>query len=230
MGYSLALNGDINNTLVKYNASGEELWNFASENMHYYNDFHIDASDVSYIMNQVLIDPFPHKIFNQPFPIASLIKIDKDGQSKGETFFNGPEYAEFFGERLIPHSDGRLLLAGSVGNQSFFKGLYFFETEHDATLGLSHDLSSSKTKDTLGQNYPNPVSNNTTIPFNLINSGKIVIRLYNTQGGLIREITSAVYPSGRHLVTFDTKGLPTGIYFYQLESSGIKQAKKMIVK
>lgn len=230
VGYSLAINGDINNTLVKYSTSGEELWNFASENMRYYNDFHIDASDVSYIMDQVLIDPFPHKIFNQPFPIASLIKIDKDGQSKGETFFNGPEYAEFFGERLIPHSDGRLLLAGSVSNQSFFKGLYFFETEHDVTLGLSDGLNSSATKDMLGQNYPNPVSNSTTIPFTLINSGKVVIRLYNTQGSLIREIASAVYPSGRNLATFDTKGLPTGVYFYQLESSGIKQAKKMIVK
>ena len=230
IGYSLALNGDINNTLVKYNASGDEVWNFASENMRYYNDFHIDASDVSYIMNQVLIDPFPHKIFSQPFPIASLIKIDKDGQGKGETLFNGPEYAEFFGERLIPHSDGRLLLAGSVGNQSFFKGLYFFETEHDATLGLSDGLNSSTTKDALGQNYPNPVANITTIPFDLINSGKVVIRLYNTQGSLIREIASAIYPSGRNLITFDTKGLPTGVYFYQLESSGIKQAKKMMIK
>lgn len=230
VGYSLALNGDINNTLVKYNASGDELWNFASENMRYYNDFHIDASDVSYVMDQVLIDPFPHKIFNQPFPIASLIKIDKDGQNKGETFFNGPEYAEFFGQKLIPHSDGRLLLAGSVSNQSFFKGLYFFETEHDATLGLSDDLNSSTTKDALGQNYPNPASNSTTIPFTLISSGKVVIRLYNTQGSLIREIASAVYPAGRNLITFDTKGLPTGVYFYQLESSGIKQAKKMIIK
>lgn len=229
-GYSLALDGDIHNTLVKYSASGVQLWDFASENMRYYNDFHIDASDVCYIMNQVLTDPFPHKIFNQPFPIASLVKVDKNGQNKGETFFNGPAYAEFFGQKLIPHSDGRLLLAGSVGNQSFFKGLYFFETEHDATLGLSEGLSTSATMDLLGQNYPNPVSNSTTIPFTLINGGKVVIRLYNTQGSLIREIATAVYSSGRNIVTFDTKGLPPGLYFYQLESSGIKQAKKMIIK
>ncbi|KFC19209.1 T9SS type A sorting domain-containing protein [Chryseobacterium sp. FH1] len=230
VGYSLALSGDINNTVIKYNASGEQLWNFASENMRYYNDFHIDASDVCYIMNQVLTDPFPHKIFNQPFPIASLVKIDKNGQEKGETFFNGPEYAEFFGKRLIPHSDGRLLLAGSVGNQSFFKGLYFFETEHDATLGLADGLNISTTNGLLGQNYPNPVSDITTIPFTLIDSGKVVVRLYNTQGNLIREIANATYPSGKNRITFDTKGLPTGIYFYQIESSGIKQAKKMIVK
>jgi len=229
-GYSLALDGDIHNTLVKYSSSGEQLWDFASESMRYYNDFHIDASDVCYIMNQVLTDPFPHKIFNQPFPIASLIKIDKNGQNKGESFYTGPAYAEFFGQKLIPHSDGRLLLAGSVGNQSFFKGLYFFETEHDATLGLSDGLNHSSSHNLLGQNYPNPVSNSTTIPFTLNNRGKVVIRLYNTLGSKVREITNAIYSSGSNTVIFDTKGLPSGIYFYEIESSGIKQTKKMIIK
>lgn len=230
VGYSLALDGDIHNTLVKYSADGEQLWDFESENMRYYNDFHIDASDVCYIMDQVLIDPFPHKIFNQPFPIASLIKVDKNGQNSSETLFTGPAYAEFFGQKLIPHSDGRLLLAGSVGNQSFFKGLYFFETEHDATLGLSDELDASTTKDVLGQNYPNPVSNITTIPFTLAKSGQLILRLFNMQGSLIKEITNANYAKGPGKVTFDTNGLPTGVYLYQLESSGIKQTKKMIIK
>lgn len=229
-GYSLSNNGDLHNTVVKYSASGEELWDFASENMRYYNDFHIDASDVCYIMNQINTDPFPHKIFKQPFPMASLLKVDKNGQTKGETLFTGPEYAEFIGKRLIPHSDGRLLLAGSVGNQSFFNGLHFFETEHDATLGVSDGLNPSTQQDLLGQNYPNPVSNSTTIPFTLTKGGKVVIKLYNTQGSLIREIVSAFYPAGNNTVLFNTKGLPTGIYFYQLETSGIKQSKKMIVK
>ncbi len=230
VGYSLSITGDINNTLVKYSPAGEQLWNFESENLRYYNDFYIDASDMSYIMNQIITDPFPYKIFSQPFPIASLVKIDKNGQNKGETSFIGSEYAEFFGQKLIPHSDGRLLLAGSIGNQSFYKGLYFFETEHDGTLGLSDGLNPSTVNDTLGQNYPNPVSESTTIPFNLINAGKVVVRLYNTQGSLIRELTNANYPKGSNKVIFDTQGLPTGIYFYQLESSGIKQAKKMIIK
>ncbi|UQB69337.1 T9SS type A sorting domain-containing protein [Epilithonimonas zeae] len=230
VGYSLAINGDINNELVKYSPTGEQIWNVKSENMRYYNDFYIDASDVSYIMNQTLIDPFPHKIFSQPFPIASLLKIDKNGMNKGETFFTGPEYAEFFGERLIPHSDGRLLLAGSVSNQSFYKGLYFFETEHDAVLGLSDGLIPSTTQDTLGQNYPNPASNSTTIPFNLINGGKVIIKLYSTQGSLIKEISNGVYSKGSNRITFNTNDLPTGIYFYQIESSGIKQVKKMIIK
>ncbi len=229
-GYSLAINGDIHNVLLKYSASGEQIWNFASENLRYYNDFHIDASDEVYIMNQVVTDPFPHKIFQEPFPISSLIKMDKDSQNRSETLFTGPEYAEFFGQKLVPHNDGRLLLAGSAGNQSFYKELYFFETEHDAVLGISDGQNIAENRDFLGQNYPNPVSGKTTIPFRLNNSGKLTIKLYNAHGSLVQEIASGNYSSGENIVTFDSTNLPSGIYFYQLESSGIRQAKKMIIK
>lgn len=229
-GYSLADNGDIHNTLIKYSPDGELLWNFASENMRYYNDFHIDGSDVCYLMDQVIADPFPHKIFTQPFPIASLITVDQNGQNSNENFFVGPEYAEFYGERLVPHADNRLLLAGSVGNQAFYKGTYFFETQHDGTLSNAGDLTPDATKNTLGQNYPNPVKGITKIPFTLINGGTAVIRLYNIQGRYIGEIANDNYAAGPATVTFDAKGLAPGIYFYQIESNGYKQARKMIVK
>ncbi|KOS04821.1 hypothetical protein AM493_01250 [Flavobacterium akiainvivens] len=230
VGYSLADNGDIHNTLVKYTADGELLWDFASENMRYYNDFHIDGSDVCYIMNQAIVDPFPHKIFNMPFPIASLVTVDSNGENSNEAFFVGPEYAEFYGERLVPHPDNRLLLAGSVSNQAFYQGTYFFETEHDGTLGLPGELTPDTQHNILGQNYPNPVREVTSIPFTLVNGGKAALRLYNAQGRYIREIANDIYASGSNTITFDTKGLAPGIYFYQIEYNGFKQARKMVIK
>lgn len=230
IGYSLAINGDIHNTLIKYSATGEQLWDFASENMRYYNDFHIDGSDVCYIMDQVNIDTFPHKIFSQPFAIASLVTVDANGQNSDEQFFIGPEYAEFYGERLVPHTDNRLLLAGSLGNQAFYKGTYFFETQHDGTLGLPAVQNPDKKQNALGQNYPNPVKGTTKIPFTLVNGGKTVMRLYNIQGRFIKEIANDTYGTGTSTITFDAKGLAPGIYFYQIESNGFKQAKKMIIK
>lgn len=230
IGYSLAINGDIHNTLIKYSTTGEQLWDFESENMRYYNDFHIDGSDVCYIMDQVNIDPFPHKIFNMPFAIASLVTVDASGQNSNEEFFIGPEYAEFYGERLVPHADNRLLLAGSVANQAFYKGTYFFEAQHDGTLGIPVVSNPETRRNLLGQNYPNPVNGTTTIPFTLTTGGKAVIRLYNIQGRFIKEIANDVYGIGAGTVTFNAKGLAPGIYFYQIESNGFKQARKMIVK
>ncbi|RZJ28976.1 MAG: T9SS type A sorting domain-containing protein [Chryseobacterium sp.] len=88
----------------------------------------------------------------------------------------------------------------------------------------------SGNQDFLGKNYPNPVSGKTTIPFRLNKSGKLTIKLYNIRGSLVQEIASGNYSSGENIVTFDSTNLPSGIYFYQLESSGIRQAKKMIIK
>lgn len=228
IGYSIdPLVGDIHNALVKYDADGNELWDFASEDMRYYNDFLIDGSDNCFIMNQQIIDPFPHKIYNAPFPIATLITVDAEGNGD-EQFFVGPEYAEFYGEALIAHPDDRLLLGGNAGNQVFYEGLYFFETEHDA-LGLDDIGNPVSDRNSLGQNFPNPVVGKTEIPFYLINGGKASIKLYNNQGRLVTEIASDNFASGKNTMEFDASGLSEGIYYYQITSGKFKQARKMVV-
>lgn len=226
-GYSLAMNDIINNTLIKYNAGGNEVWTFASEDMRFYNDFHIDGSDKCYIMTQMIINPFPHKIFNAPFPTATLIVIDDAGNGE-EEFFVGPEYAEFYGERLIPHQDDRLLLAGSAANQAFYEGLYFFETQHDGTLGVDTHTP-VKEQNYLGQNYPNPAVSTTNIPFYLVQGGKASIKLYNSQGRFIKEIANDSFSVGQNSITFETTGLSEGIYFYQITAGKFKQARKMVI-
>lgn len=227
VGYSIDNNQDIHNSLVKYDAEGNQLWVFESENMRYFNDFHIDGSDNCYIMNQVTIDPFPHKIFNSLFPISTLITVNAAGNGE-EEFFIGDEYAEFYGKDLVPHADDRLLLAGNIGNQSFFQGLHFFETQHDGSLGTTdHETAIQKNK--LGQNYPNPVISNTTIPFYLLNTERVSIKLYSSTGRLINELANDTFNSGTNTVVFDAQILSPGIYFYQLTAGKFKQARKMIV-
>jgi uncharacterized delta-60 repeat protein len=227
VGYSLAENGDIHNVLVKYSPDGDELWVFASENMRYYNGFHLDGSDNCYIMDQQIIDPFPHKIYLQPFPIATLITVDAGGNGE-EEFFVAPEYAEFFGETLVPHGDDRLLLAGNIGNQAYFEGTYFFETEHDGSLSTGeHGIPGAG--NSLGQNYPNPVKGITQIPLHLANGGRGTIKLYNSQGRLVKEIANDVFATGDSTVEFDAAGLSEGIYYYQISIGKFRQARKMVV-
>lgn len=231
VGYSLnPFTGDIHNVILKYSTDGELLWNAESDNMRYYRDFHIDADDKVYVLNQETISTPPHKIVATLFPIATLLTFDKNGENKDEKAFVGPEYSEYYVSRLIPNSNNKLLLAGTVADQSFYKGFYFFETEHKSTLGLSDQFPTDSKRDVLGQNYPNPVNGNTTIPFTLINGGKVEINLYNIQGQFIRTIKSGTYPKGKNTVILHSKGLPSGIYFYQLKSQGTQQTKKMIIK
>ncbi len=229
IGYSLAINGDIHNVLLKYSTEGDLVWNVTSDNMRYYNDFYIDASDKSYVLNQEIIDPSRHKIVVSLFPIASLLTVDKNGENKKETQFIGPEFSEFYPKKLIPNNNNKLLLAGTVADQSFYRGLYFLETDYDGTLDVSDEVITDKKKDVLGQNFPNPANEKTTIPFTLSEDSKVVIRLYNLQGSFITEITNASYSAGKNKVDFTTKSYPTGVYLYQLDINGRKQTKKMLI-
>lgn len=228
VGYSLALNGEINNTILKYNPAGELLWSYASELMRYYNSFHLDGSDKAYVMNQEIIDVFPAMSYSGYFTRPTLVTVEADGTGD-ELFFIGPEYAQFYGEEIVAHEDDRLLLSGSLNNQNFFEGVYFFETEHDGTAGIGDHGNVPNNANRLGQNYPNPANGITEIPFHLTDGGKATLTLYDVQGRPIREIANDTFSVGDNTVQFDATGLSEGIYFYQITAGKFKQARKMVV-
>lgn len=66
----------------------------------------------------------------------------------------------------------------------------------------------------LGQNFPNPFSSTTTIPFTLQQQEKVEITVYNTAGTLVRTISSGEQPAGAYQIAFDAADLPTGVYIY----------------
>ena len=228
VGYSLAMSGEIHNTVLKYSPTGELLWDYASDLMRYYNGFHLDGSDKAYVMNQEIIDVFPAMSYAGYFPRPTLVTVEADGTGD-ELFFVGPEYAQFYGEEIVAHEDNRLLLGGSLNNQGFFEGVYFFETEHDGTAGIGDHGDVANNGNRLGQNYPNPVNGITEIPFYLTDGGKATLTLYDVQGRPIKEIANDTFNVGENTIQFNASGLSEGIYFYQITSGKFKQARKMVI-
>jgi hypothetical protein len=83
------------------------------------------------------------------------------------------------------------------------------------------------------QNYPNPFSNTTHIPFELPKACHVRIRLYkDIKAAPITTITDADYPPGFHSVFWDVTSipdiLPSGQYLYSIEAGDFKYVKKMI--
>lgn len=68
----------------------------------------------------------------------------------------------------------------------------------------------------LGQNYPNPVVDETTIPFELGEYSHYDLRLFNTKGQLIRVLDSDHGTIGKYNLSIDLKDLSPGVYYYQL--------------
>lgn len=66
----------------------------------------------------------------------------------------------------------------------------------------------------LGQNYPNPVVDETSISFVISERTFVSLKVYNMQGSAVAELAGKEYPAGKHRVEFIPGNLPNGSYSY----------------
>jgi hypothetical protein len=81
----------------------------------------------------------------------------------------------------------------------------------------------------LEQNYPNPFNPTTDIKYQLAKPGFVTITVYNMLGMEIAKLVNEDKSAGIHSLKYDAAHLPSGIYFYRLESGSYVKTKKMIL-
>lgn len=81
----------------------------------------------------------------------------------------------------------------------------------------------------LHQNYPNPFNPETKIIFDLPESKKVKIEVFNVLGQKIKTILNKQISAGTHQVGFDARGLPSGVYLYRINAGEYQQVKKMVL-
>jgi photosystem II stability/assembly factor-like uncharacterized protein len=87
----------------------------------------------------------------------------------------------------------------------------------------------------LEQNYPNPFNPNTVISYSLPSASNVKLIVYNTLGQTIKVLENEYKHAGNYTVNFNASDLPSGIYFYTIQtiSNDGKQiftsTKKMIL-
>ena len=82
----------------------------------------------------------------------------------------------------------------------------------------------------LEQNYPNPVSGETIIPFEIPAETFVSLKVFNTAGTEIKELAGKKYFAGKHTATFNARELPEGIYIYTLKTDDYTGSRKMIIE
>lgn len=121
--------------------------------------------------------------------------------------------------------------------------LPFLDSPADNTSNSSPTISSGQEQASprnflLLQNYPNPFNTATAINFiipSINREGvKIILKIYNVRGQVIRYLLDERMEPGSHSVVWDGKdnlGQPvaSGIYFYELRTGEVRKARKMIV-
>jgi hypothetical protein len=89
----------------------------------------------------------------------------------------------------------------------------------------------------LGQNRPNPFNPETAIPFSLASSGRVIIRIYDIAGRLVRTLVDRPETPGFHIARWDGRTdegafTASGVYLYRIQYpvGGISAMKLIVVR
>ena len=80
----------------------------------------------------------------------------------------------------------------------------------------------------LYQNYPNPFNPTTTIRYKLEKEERISLRIFDAMGRQVALLFEGIQTEGMHEILFDATGLPTGIYFYRLDTSALAKTGSIL--
>ena len=100
--------------------------------------------------------------------------------------------------------------------------------ETPTAMGISDDVPIASSYK-LGQNYPNPFNPTTHIRFNIPETGNTKLTVFNIMGEAVANLVDGVVPAGGHTVSWNAANMPTGVYFYRMESGNFSQTRKLLL-
>jgi len=107
----------------------------------------------------------------------------------------------------------------------------FTQKGDDIILHLNTEYTTRQTPDfyRLAQNYPNPFNGATTIEYELPFRDQAKVELFDVTGRRVLLLVDARQPAGKHILQVDAQELPSGLYYYRLQSGKFRQTKKMLL-
>ena len=161
-----------------------------------------------------------------------LLKINSHGDTLWTRTFGG-SYNDG-AEAVIQTSDGNYLVAGGTYSYGVGNGdIWLLCIEGPPT-----DAPPQALRDAPGfvlqGSYPNPFNSTATIWFTLPEPSWVTLKVFNMLGRSIDRNYSIQsekgwMTSGAHSIIFDGSGLPSGIYFYQIQTLNQGAIGKMLI-
>jgi len=81
----------------------------------------------------------------------------------------------------------------------------------------------------LAQNYPNPFNATTVVEYSLAAEGRVVLRVQDMLGREVAVLADGTRGAGRHAVSWNAAGLPSGVYTCCMEAEGTVLTRRMAV-
>ncbi|MGH7454082.1 MAG: T9SS type A sorting domain-containing protein, partial [bacterium] len=81
----------------------------------------------------------------------------------------------------------------------------------------------------LSQNYPNPFNPVTGVQFSVVSNQWVSLKVYDVLGNEVATLVNEKKPAGFYRVSFDAKGLVSGVYFYRLQAGNFAATRKLLL-
>ena len=186
------------------------------------------------------------------FGEGNILTINRSSTSLSLTPFS-PELEEFRAEFERQFAETQMV-EGTYSVTLEDNELILFEPEADITVvlqrasgngalapnGTPSRLAALPKSSTLMPNYPNPFNPETWIPYQLSESAKVTLTIYDVKGEIVRQFAlghkaAGIYRSRSRAIYWDGKNqsgekVATGVYFYTLKAGDFTATRKMLIR
>lgn len=218
--------------LSKYDSSGNFYW---KKNYYksfpatvYFRDFCL-SRNTDLILSGIISDPYTI------YPDCFLARLDTDGMVKNQKIIQIGKQDYDYLESIFPTTDNGFICTGytSFAGSRLLWNTIGLKTDSDFNttpiVSINYTNSSIINEFELFQNYPNPFNPVTTIKYSIPISGLVTLKIYDVLGKELRILVNETKSAGTYKIEFDGNSLPSGIYFYRIQSADFVDTKRMIL-
>jgi alpha-amylase len=81
----------------------------------------------------------------------------------------------------------------------------------------------------LHQNYPNPFNPSTRVRYDLPQTGRVNLTVFNTLGQVVKTLVHEEQQAGFYEVRFDGSNMASGLYYYKLQTESYTATRKLLL-
>jgi hypothetical protein len=96
-------------------------------------------------------------------------------------------------------------------------------------IGVSETNGNTPESFSLSQNFPNPCNPSTNITYELPEASNVRLAVFDLLGREVSVLVNERKEAGRYDTTFDGINLPSGVYFYRLQTVSFVETKKLLL-
>lgn len=120
-------------------------------------------------------------------------------------------------------------IAWTSGETSYLRTHKVLVDFKNTVLSIPETQNTIPYQFSVSQNYPNPFNPETKIKYTIAKKSLVVLKVYNILGKEVGTLVEENKMPGEYIVTFNGRGLSSGIYFYTLRAGDFIQNKKLII-